>query len=505
MTLTRVRPVEPVRPGDAPAPGSRRRVVAACVVAALAALLASSAGIPVRATYDAQVAVDETEYVLTALSIFEDGDLDISDELGEARWRSFADVRPPEQTQLLDDGRRLSPHDPLLPLLLAVPTGLFGWVGAKLALALLAAATAALAVWVAVRRFGVPTWLAGAGTAVLAATPPLSVYGQQVYPELPAGLAVLVAVAALMTSTTSARRRAADVVLVAAVVALPWLGVKYLPVAAALALLGLVRAVRNGRRHAAAGMTVALAASGAAYLVVHKLVWGGWTVYASGDHFQSTGEFSVVGVSPDYAGRTVRLLGLLVDREFGLVAWQPAWLLLVPAVAALVRWRLWVLLLPMAAAWATATWLALTMHGYWWPGRQVVVVAPLAVVGLLVWLHRVGRRDGGLRGGGRERARRGALATAAVLGATGLTTYAVLLVQGWRGRLTWVFDVATVPTPTYRLLRPLLPDYRADDVLVPHLIWVTAAIGLACLGWLTAARATRRLPAPVHDHDKEIP
>jgi len=490
ILVTRPRPALPA--AGAGASASRRAVVAACLVAAAAALLASSAGIAVRATYGAHVAVDETEYVLTALSIWEDGDLDVSDELAERRWRAFADVPPPEQTQRLADGRRLSPHDPLLPLLLAAPTGLLGWVGAKLAMALLAAATGALAVWVAVRRFGVPPWLAGSGTAVLAATPPLSVYGQQVYPELPAGLAVLAAVAAL---TTPAPRKVTDAVLVGAVVALPWLGVKYLPVAAALALLGLVPARRAGRVHAAVGMTLALAASGATYLVLHRLVWGGWTVYASGDHFQSSGEFSVVGVSPDYAGRTVRLLGLLVDREFGLVAWQPAWLLLVPAVAALVRWRQWTLLLPMAAGWATATWLALTMHGFWWPGRQVVVVIPLALVALLVWLHRLGLGP----------ARRAGLAAAGVLAATGATTYVVLLVEGWRGGLTWVFDFATVASPTYRALRPLLPDYRAHDVLVPHLIWVTAAIGLACLGWSTAARATWRRPAPAHDpdHDKE--
>lgn len=478
--------------GDAASSPARRGLVAACLVAAAVALLASSAGIAVRSTYGAHVAVDETQYVLTAISIWEDGDLDISDELAERRWRTFADVPPPQQTRPMDDGRRLSPHDPLLPLVLAAPTGLLGWVGAKLAMALLASATAALVVWVAVRRVGVPPWLAGAGTAVLAATPPLSVYGQQVYPELPAGLAVLVAVAALTTPTP---RRATDVVLVGAVVALPWLGVKYLPVAAVLAAIGLLRSHRRGRRDAAVATAGALAAAGAVYLLVHRVVWGGWTVYASGDHFQATGELSVVGVSPDYAGRTVRLLGLLVDREFGLVAWQPAWLLLVPAVACLVRQRRWVLLLPVAAGWATATWPALTMHGYWWPGRQVVAVLPVALVALLAWLHGLGRGP----------VPRVVLAAAGALATTGLATYTVLLAEGWSGGLTWVFDFATVHAPTYRALRPLLPDYRAHDVLVPHLIWVTAATGLALLGWSTASRAARRHdPAPAFHDDKEL-
>ena len=66
-----------------------------------------------------------------------------------------------------------------------------------------------------------------------------------------------------------------------------------------------------------------LAGAAVGYAAVHRAVWGGWTVYASGDHFERSGEFGVVGVRPDYAGRTTRLLGLLVDRDFGLAAWQP--------------------------------------------------------------------------------------------------------------------------------------------------------------------------------------
>ena len=490
--------LERVRPGrdDVAIPHpAGRRVAVACMAAAAAALVASLLGIGVPATYAASAAVDETEYLLSALSLWEDGDLDISDERAQRRWRAFADVRPSLQTEPRDDGSQLSPHDPLLPLLLAVPTGLFGWVGAKVLLAALAAATAALTVWVAVRRFAVPTVLAGIGTALLAATPPLAVYGQQVYPELPAGLAALVGVAALTAAPMTARRRCSgsDLALVGAVVALPWLGVKYLPVAAVLAVLGLVRLHRAGRPRALAVTTVALSAAGVAYLVVHRLVWGGWTVYASGDHFRTTGELSVVGVSPDYVGRTVRLVGLLVDREFGLVGWQPAWLLLVAAAAALLRMRQWVLLLPVAAGWATATWVALTMHGYWWPGRQVVVVLPVAVVGLLVWLAQLPSR----------RTQVPALAASVVLAVAGLTTYVGLLVEGWRGGLTWVFDIATVDAPTYHVLRPMLPDYRGTDVLLPHLVWVTVLLGLTCLGWSSAARTNRRRPAVAASHPEE--
>lgn len=468
------------RPGP-----SHRAVAVAAGLAALVAVLAAAAGIGVRSTHAAHVAVDEVQYALTALSLWEDRDLDISDELSERRWRDFADEPPPVQTQVLDGGRQVSPHDPVLALLLAAPMGVGGWVGAKLALATVAGAAAALTVWVAVRRFAVPVTLAGAGTALAFATPPLAVYGQQLYPELPAGLAVLGGLAALTASQPGLRHHAGVVV---AVVALPWLGVKYAPVAAVLAGAALLRLLRGRRFAAALGVAGALAAAGGAYLLVHLAVWGGWTVYAAGDHFQDTGEFSVVGVDPDYAGRTVRLVGLLVDREFGLVAWQPAWLLVVPAAAALVRLRHWVPVALLAAGWATATWLALTMHGWWWPGRQVVVVLPVAVVAVLGWLAHVRR-------GLRPQVWRGAAALAAGLAGVGVITYVELLRAGWARALTWVVDFMTLPAPTYRSLRPLLPDYRAPDVLGAHLLWVGAVVALALIGWSTAARK--------HRHERE--
>ena len=459
---------------------SRRAVNAAVVTVAVLAALAAGAGIGVRGIVPAHVAVDEVQYLLTALSLAEDGDLDIADELAEQRWRPFADESPPVQTSVRPDGSQVSPHDPLLPLLLAVPMGLGGWVAAKAALALLAGLLAGLTLWVAVRRFAVPLPLAATGVALAAASAPLAVYGQQVYPELPAALATLAGVAAL----TGPLRRGSLLALAASVVALPWLSVKYTVVAAVLAVLGALRWWRAGRHREVVALGTGLAALGAGYLAVHRAVWGGWTVYASGDYFERTGEFSVVGTSPDYAGRALRLVGLLVDRDFGLVAWQPAWLLVVPALAALtirVPRGLPVIGLPalagpLAAGWLTATFVALTMHGYWWPGRQVVVVLPLALLVVLCWLARSGPR---LR------------AVAAAMAAAGVLTYGWLLADGYARAVTWVSGFAEVGAPTSRLLRPLLPDYRRD-FWFHHLAWIAVLVLLAVL----ARQAARRDPDP---------
>src|SRR5205085_2086936 len=123
---------------------------------------------------------------------------DISDELAARRWRPFhSPAELPAQTKVLADGRQISPHDPLLPVLLAVPVAIGGWAGAKVALAIMAGVLAALLAWVAHRRFALPFPFAVAGVAVFSLAPPLAMYGTQVYPEVPAALAVTAAVAFL--------------------------------------------------------------------------------------------------------------------------------------------------------------------------------------------------------------------------------------------------------------------------------------------------------------------
>ena len=97
-----------------------------------------------------------------------------------------------------------------------------GWVGAKLAMAAMAGLVAALALWTAVRRLGVPVATATLAVAVFACSPPLAVYGSQIYPELPAALVVLAAAAALLSPSAPSRRE--TLVVGGAVVALPWLG-----------------------------------------------------------------------------------------------------------------------------------------------------------------------------------------------------------------------------------------------------------------------------------------
>ena len=422
-------------------------------------------GLLVRSTHGARVAVDEPQYLLSATSLAEDRDLDISDELRAERWRTYHAADLPRQTRPLSNGREVSPHDPLLPLVLAGPMAIGGWVAAKIMLAVLAGALAGALLWVAHVRMGVPLDRAVLAVACFALASPLAIYATQVYPEIPGALALTIAIGAALGRASP--RTAWTLGL--AVSALPWLSVKYAPAAATVAAVALWRWWREGGHTVAFALAGGLAASGIAFVVGHHLIYGAVTPYATGDHFTG-GEFTVVGASPHYLGRSRRLVGLFVDRNWGLAAWQPAWLLAVPALAAALRRRprWWpAVVLPLLVGWAMATWVALTMQGFWWSGRQTVLVLPAAVL-LVAWWAPRGWTIAGI--------------------ATGATTWWWLVVDGARDRITWVVHVTDAGAPVHRLLRSLLPDLRVPSAgdEARFAVWIAFVLALLVAGWWSA-------------------
>jgi hypothetical protein len=281
---------------------------------------------------------------------------------------------------------------------------------------------------------------------------------------------VLAAAAALLSPAATTQLGIRPTLIAgAAVVALPWLGVKYAPVAAALAAVACWRLVRAGQGRRALAVAGSLAVAGAAFLVLHRWWYGGWTPYAAGDHFVGD-ELSVVGTGPDYLGRSRRLVGLLVDRGFGLAAWQPAWLLAVPALAVLARRRPpgWAVLAgPLAAGWLVAAFVALTMHGWWFAGRQVVVVLPLAALAVAWWAGGSARRP----------------VLLAVAGGFGVLAQLWLVADGAARRVTWAVDPTATTNPLYRAWRLVLPDYLAMGAWtwVLHGAWLVALVAWAAL------------------------
>lgn len=461
----------PARPDPPPARGSpgRSRVLAACLLVGVAAAVGAGLGLPARATQTLRTTGDEPHYLLTALSLAEDGDLDVTDEVAAGRYRPFHAPALRTQARPRPDGSRVEPHDPLLPAVLAPATALGGWPAARATLLALAGLLGGMLAWTAVRRLAVPPGTAALVLAPLMASAPLATYGIQIYPELPAALAVVAAVAAL----TGPLRAGGLVALTLSVVALPWLSVKHVPVAAALAAVGLAGLLRGGRHRAAAGLTGLLGLAGLAYLAAHLAWYGGATVYAAGRFFTGHGgQLSVLGTDPDYLGRGRRLVGLLIDADFGVAAWQPAWLLAVPAVAALVRRRPpgWAAVaLPAGTGWVVATFLAATMHGWWFPGRHVLAALPLLALALAWWA-----REGGAR-----------LAIVAAAGLAGVVTWAWLAGEAWRGEVGLVVGFADTGAPPFTAWRSLRPD--GMDPGTPRRLldaaWAAVLLGLAWWGW----------------------
>jgi hypothetical protein len=127
-----------------------------------------------------------------------------------------------------------------------------------------------------------------------------------------------------------------------------------------------------------------------------------------------------------------------------------------------------VLAAPLAAGWLNATYVAVTMHGFWWPGRQVVVVLPLVVVLVTAWVDRL--RPAGRLG-------------CAALALAGVLVYTRVLATGWAHRTTWV------RAPDDTGLRPVLARLLPDDRVLATGDRLRLAAWLAA-GLLAAVAAT---------------
>ena len=110
--------------------------------------------------------------------------------------------------------------------------GIGGWVAAKVALALIASLSAAETLWVAIRRFDVSENIAAVVIGLCFASPPMTAYATQVYPEMPAALCLVTGIGLVTSNLDRTKLLWLSIV----VTALPWLSVKYVPVAAMLVL-----------------------------------------------------------------------------------------------------------------------------------------------------------------------------------------------------------------------------------------------------------------------------
>ena len=279
-------------------------------------------------------------------------------------------------------------------------------------------------------------------------------------------------------------RRGGLVVLALCVVALPWLAIKYAPVAAALAAVGLWRLRGTGGGRAAAALGAGAAAGAVGVPGRARTVYGGWTVYAGGDRTSSTASSARSATTPTTwaaagawwacwwtatsASRRGSLRGCCCPGRRGAPRAAPA--------AARPRCSL-----PLAAGWLVATFVALTMQGWWFPGRQLVVVLPARVPSR--WPGGPGRAAP-------------ACVAAVALGAVGVVAQAFIVAEGLLGRIAWVVDLQTTADPLYRAIRWITPDYLTEDAATwpLHWAWAAAFVALAVWAWRREGGALPRRP-----------
>lgn len=412
--------------------------------------------VDIRASRGAPITGDEPFYLMTTQSLLADGDLDLRNQYETRSYTSYFDHADDlwYQSTPRPDGTLLSPHNPGLSVLLIPGFGLAGLPGAQVQLLLMAAATMALAFVLADRLTGYRAicWIVALGVGLTATA---FVYSSEIYPEFPAALALVVS---LLIAIRQARPGWRDALcLAAALTAMCWLGTKYVALALPVSAFFLLRADQPGR-------VVLLAVggvSGALFAWFHLHFFGGLTPYGVNVVYSQWNTIEIFGGHVGLSDRYYRLWGLFVDRRFGIGRWAPILLLVVPALALLAAgaWERRLIAGLIVIQLMVATFIAITMMGWWFPGRTMLTAFPLFVVALALLVARV---SVGLR------------TVVVCLGLLTLTFTAGLAHAGRVGEITIAvdpFDMAFVP---FQAIAGLFPLYTS---------WTTETWQLTCL-WL---------------------
>jgi hypothetical protein len=309
---------------------------------------------------------DEPHYLMVTESLLRDHDLDLTTDYVAGRYGSFyrGDSLEPHYRVRGREGRIYSLHALGLSLLILPAYALGGYAAASLFMALLGALLAR-ELRLLIRDRGGPDWAAWA----LALSPPLLHYAGLVFTEIPAALGVAWALRRLQGRDDSAGSLR-SALLGCVLGFLPWLNVRYAPLALILAAWAI--STRPTWRRAAA-LLAPLALSLGALAAYHQVLYG----FADPRR--------VYGPRPELALRRAPegLQGLLLDQEFGLLVYAPILFLAVPGWFALLRERrrdaVGMLLLVAVVLGTAASW-PMWRGGFNPPGRFLVPVLPVLAV-----------------------------------------------------------------------------------------------------------------------------
>jgi hypothetical protein len=355
----------------------------------LAIFLATSAAAGLAATKLTATGLfpsgDEPHYLVITQSLLRDGDLKIQNNHQRGDYREYypPDLEPHYLTRGSD--REIYSIHPIGISVLLVPVyALAGYDGVLVALIAMGALAVAIAWRWALASLNAP----GATTfawAAIALTAPYLLNTFTVYPEIAAGLAVIVVFVLTQPRDPETRGLGPWIASGLAIASLPWLSTKYAPMSAALLLIVIYRLGKKEPaslfasllRNSKAWAVVAIyAISLIGWFAFFYAIWGKPLPMAPYGSMTQTSPLNVRAGGP----------GLLFDQEYGLLALAPVYVL-----AGTGLWHMWQAgaALRRQAIEITVIFLALLgtvgAFGIWWggasaPSRPIASGLPLLLL-----------------------------------------------------------------------------------------------------------------------------
>lgn len=265
---------------------------------------------------------DEPHYLLMMESLVRDHDLDLRNDYDAADYADYYPDRLPDRHVIISGPRQLPIRDLGLPLLGALPFAIARRTGLLIVMCVVGAAFAWRG-YVLLRLLAFSRHAAIGAAAAAALLHPVFTYTTQIYPDLPAALAVLVVAELLARPPTVARLAAASAILGA----LPWLTVRAWFIVVGMGLVVAWIALRPLLGGLTRTRLALVAAGGAPFLallglfVLVDLVMFGVPLPNAG-YYLIQGQQTVLAFTPQ-----IGFPGLFLDRTFGLLSHVPLYAL----------------------------------------------------------------------------------------------------------------------------------------------------------------------------------
>jgi hypothetical protein len=333
---------------------------------------------------------DEPHYLLVALSLAADHDLDLANNYAanDGRLIGHDQLTADAHARRARDGRLLSTHDIGLPILLApvyaaaaavatlpsestlarfrMSRGLFTY--ALISLTILALVSSSVALLITGLTYIAPARVAAAVGAAVALSPPILSHSFLVFPEAAAFAAACAVVWWTLSPSPSER---ATFALIAALALLPWCHRKYTIFVIACAVMMVASRWAFWSRLSREKQLSAIVLFAAPHLFLY---W--WTFTTWGN---LGGPQMLAGVPLTLGGMGRGLAGLWLDRQYGLLAYSPIYLLL-PAY-----WAIAAGTVPWAALPVVAMIVPMAAFVEWWGGfspaaRYLVPIVPFCAL-----------------------------------------------------------------------------------------------------------------------------